>query len=109
MTALPEINNMEIKMWIRYSFFWARKRWEDVSLPMLNASESGSLGHSLGQGTYISHKETSRTGSVRYPALDIYHTREGAAVIREKVQKRMGTLPKPMVVNKWAQMQAGSK
>jgi hypothetical protein len=109
MTVLPEINDTEIKMWIRYSFFWARKRQEDVSLPMHNANESGSLRHSLGQETYISHKEPSRASAVRYPALDIYRTREGAEVMREKVKKRMCTLPQPMVVNKWAQMQAGSK
>lgn len=109
MTVLSEISNMEIKMWIRYSFFWARKLIEGVSWPMCNANTSGSLSSSLGQGTYISHKGTSSTSVVQYPALDIYHTREGAAVMREKVKRRVGILPQPMVLKKWAQMQAGLK
>lgn len=109
MKVMTEISNMEIKMWIRYSFFWARKLLEGVSLPTHNTDASGSLSHSLGRGTYVSHKETSSTSVVRYPALDIYHTREGAAVMREKLKKRAGTLPQPMIVNKWAQMQAGLK
>ncbi|KIM25818.1 hypothetical protein M408DRAFT_330998 [Serendipita vermifera MAFF 305830] len=95
-----ELKELTHKMWLRYRFMMARRRaGEGLPAPPLPTAQT--LDPSTGTSEELEDAEQQRKSQVRYPAMDIYYTREeNMAKMRQK-RSGFGVFPPSAVKAKW--------
>jgi hypothetical protein len=79
-------------MWIRFRFFWTRrKRDEELIMPLESR---------------LATTTSDSTPIIRYPAFETYHSKEEAISRTESRMATLGVLPKSFVEKGWEASQA---
>ena len=86
---MTELKSMSLRMWVRFRFFWTRKRCDEGLAEPLESKLS-----------------TTTSDSVRYPAFETYHSKAEATSKMEKRKQSLGVLPKSAVAKAWEASQA---
>ncbi|PVG03326.1 hypothetical protein CPB86DRAFT_793754 [Serendipita vermifera] len=111
--ADEEIKNSRVKMWVQYFFSWARRRaGDDLPAPPLPTTSHSRQSSDQRPSTPTASSPRFVTGGWisppehRYPAIEIYRTKEEARFEQRRRQKMVGQLPPSALQRAWQQMQA---
>ncbi|PVF94107.1 S-adenosyl-L-methionine-dependent methyltransferase [Serendipita vermifera] len=106
-----ELNGQKQKLWVRFRFCWARRRaGPDLPAPALPPRPERSSPGQSPQDSPLSENPTSvppesedfrRAPGHRYPAIEVFTTREEARIEREIRMTKMGELPELVVRKSW--------
>jgi hypothetical protein len=96
--SFSEITELTHKMWVRFRFFWTRRREDEglpaPALPAIIDSPSAEAGL---------HDQV--TGRPRYPAIEFYRTRDETVAKMEDRIQYWGILPESVVEKAWLKTQ----
>lgn len=102
-----ELRDLNPRMWLRFRFMMARRRaGEGLPAPPLPTAPTPDPLTSTAQE--LEDAEQRRRPQVRYPAMDIYYTREENMARMRQRRSTFGTFPPSVVKTRWEKTQAGT-
>jgi hypothetical protein len=99
-------------MWMRFRFVMARRRaGEGLPAPPLPTLASATPDSPLGVDRDMltdGHAQGRQTDRPRYPASEVFYTKEENSQWMLRLHSTLGVFPTPVVKKAWERMQAGS-